>query len=69
MKTASHLAWKPPGSPARILLPRRPGNYPAGYRVAEKAHAAQKRVSGEPYIKPLAGRGRHPGEYSMPLMW
>jgi guanosine-3',5'-bis(diphosphate) 3'-pyrophosphohydrolase len=37
------------------------------YRVAEKAHTGQKRVSGEPYINHLLAVAAILAEYSMPV--
>ena len=67
MKTASPLSLEE-------LLARLPDYYtPAdreliqrAYRVAEKAHAGQKRVSGEPYINHLLAVAAILAEYSMP---
>jgi GTP pyrophosphokinase len=67
MKNASPLSLEE-------LLARLPDYYsPAdreliqrAYRVAEKAHAGQKRVSGEPYINHLLAVAAILAEYSMP---
>ena len=67
MKTASPLSLEE-------LLAHLPDYYtPAdreliqrAYRVAEKAHTGQKRVSGEPYINHLLAVAAILAEYSMP---
>jgi len=67
MKTASPLSLEE-------LLARLPDDYtPAGreliqraYRVAEKAHAGQKRASGEPYVNHLLAVAAILAEFSMP---
>jgi guanosine-3',5'-bis(diphosphate) 3'-pyrophosphohydrolase len=67
MKTASPLSLEE-------LLARLPENYThadreliqRAYRLAEKAHAGQKRVSGEPYVNHLLAVASILAEFSMP---